>query len=112
MPRVKLVACNADTDSSVQCHISVTEGGETGFVKQVNENFDNTFIQYRSDLVQGLTALSSSGINVIDLGPVLGTVSETMFTDDSHFNDSGYREIAKTLYRVIRQNNDNYVNDI
>jgi lysophospholipase L1-like esterase len=68
-----------------------------------NENFDNTFIQYRSDLVQGLSALSSAGINVVDLGSVFDTVSETMFTDDSHFNDSGYREIAKALYRFIRQ---------
>jgi hypothetical protein len=68
-----------------------------------NENFDNTFIQYRSDLVQGLSTLSSVGINVVDLGSVFDTVSETMFTDDSHFNDSGYREIAKALYRSIRQ---------
>ena len=71
-----------------------------------SENFDNTFIQYRTDLVQGLSTLSSTGVNVIDLGPVFDTVGETMFTDDSHFNDSGYREIAMALHRVIRQNND------
>ena len=69
-----------------------------------NENFANTFNQYRSDLVQGLSALPSSGIDVIDLGDMFDTVSETMFTDDSHFNDSGYQEIARALYRVIRQN--------
>jgi len=74
-----------------------------------SENFDATFVQYRSDLAQGL---SSTGINVIDLGPVFDTVSETMFTDDSHFNDSGYREIARSLHRVIRQNNDYHTNDI
>lgn len=76
-----------------------------------NVNFDNTFIQYRSDLVQGLTALSAAGIDVIDLAPVFDNVSETMFTDDSHFNDSGYREIARALHDVIRKNNDYDVND-
>ena len=76
-----------------------------------NENFANTFNQYRSDLVQGLSALPSSGIDVIDLGDMFDTVSETMFTDDSHFNDSGYREIARSLHRVIRKN-DYHTNDI
>jgi len=75
-----------------------------------NENFANTFNQYRSDLVQGLSALPSSGIDVIDLGDMFDTVSETMFTDDSHFNDSGYREIARALYRVIRQNDAYHAN--
>jgi lysophospholipase L1-like esterase len=77
-----------------------------------SENFDNTFIQYRSDLVQGLTALPSSGINVIDLAPVFDDVSETMFTDDSHFNDSGYRGIARALHDVIKKNHDYDVNDV
>lgn len=71
-----------------------------------SDNFGNTFIQYRSDLVHGLSALSSAGINVIDLEEMFDTVSETMFTDDSHFNDSGYREIARALYRFIRQNDE------
>ena len=75
-----------------------------------NENFANTFNQYRSDLVEGLSALSASGINVVDLESIFGTVSETMFTDDSHFNDSGYREIARALYRVIRQNDAYHAN--
>jgi hypothetical protein len=77
-----------------------------------NENFDNTFIQYRSDLVEGLSALSAAGINVIDLESIFDTVSETMFTDDSHFNDSGYREITRALHRVIRQSNEYHINDI
>ena len=69
-------------------------------------NFDATFIQYRSDLVQGLSALSTAGITVIDLRSVFDTVSETMFTDDSHFNDSGYRKIARALQRNIMNNNE------
>ena len=77
-----------------------------------NVNFDNTFIQYRSDLVEGLTALSSAGINTIDLAPVFDNVSETMFTDDSHFNDSGYRGIARALHDVIKKNHDYDVNDV
>ena len=75
-----------------------------------SENFGNTYSQYRSDLVQGLSALPSSSIDVIDFGDKLDTVSETMFTDDSHFNDSGYREIARALYREIRKNNEYHVN--
>ena len=77
-----------------------------------SENFDNTFIQYRSDLVQSLSVQSPAGIEVIDLRSVFDTVSETMFTDDSHFNDSGYREIAGALHHVIRQNKENHINDI
>ena len=77
-----------------------------------NENFDNTFIQYRSDLVDGLSALSAVGVNVIDLAPVFDTVSATKFTDDSHFNDSGYREIARAIQRVISQNSDYHINDM
>ena len=76
------------------------------------ENFDNVFIQYRSDLTQDVSALSAAGINVIDLGSVFDSVSATMFTDDSHFNDSGYREIARALYQAIRQNNEYHINDI
>lgn len=76
------------------------------------ENFDNVFIQYRSDLTQDVSALSAVGINVIDLGSVFDSVSATMFTDDSHFNDSGYREIARALYQAIRQNNEYHINDI
>jgi lysophospholipase L1-like esterase len=75
-----------------------------------SENFGNTFSQYRSDLVQGLSVLPSSGIDVIDLEEMFDTENETMFTDDSHFNDSGYREIARALYRVIRKNDEYQAN--
>jgi hypothetical protein len=42
-----------------------------------SENFGNTFSQYRSDLVQGLSVPPSSGIDVIDLEEMFDTVSET-----------------------------------
>lgn len=68
-----------------------------------SENFDPTFKQYRSDLVDGLSALSAGGLRITDMQRVFDDIEETMFTDDSHFNDSGYREIAKALRNIVTE---------
>jgi lysophospholipase L1-like esterase len=68
-----------------------------------SENFDPTFIRYRSDLLEGLSTLPGSAVRVADLRSVFDDIGATMFTDDSHFNDSGYREIAKALRDIVRK---------
>ncbi len=66
------------------------------------QNFHETWIQYRADLVKDTVKLEAAGFVVVDLESVFDTIREPVFVDDSHFNDRGYVELAKALRDIIK----------
>lgn len=55
------------------------------------------FARYRADLLRALLDSRARGFSVMDLQTVFDAHPRPVFIDDCHFNDEGYRAIARAL---------------
>ena len=71
-------------------------------------NIENAYPKYRADFLHELRAqFTGDEVAVLDLGGVFDAVSDPVFIDHCHFNDTGYKHIASMLHNRI---NDHYLN--
>jgi lysophospholipase L1-like esterase len=65
-------------------------------------NIENAYPEYRADFLDELrTQITDNGAVVVDLSGVFDAVTDPVFLDHCHFNDTGYKQIASMLHDRI-----------
>lgn len=94
---------------AVQPDIYTTEKSLTQEEVSVRDRYTNKFVNieeaypnYRADFLHELrTQIADDEAEVMDLRGVFDSVSDPVFLDHCHFNDSGYKQIASLLHNRI-----------